>query len=242
MFMKKAGIYFLFMIMLLPFFSSCNNDGYSLNDYSISIATVKAEGSAYYLQLDNGEKLWPAAQDFYYKPGNGQRVWANYTILSDEQNGFDHYVKVNALSNILTKKVIDLTESNKDSIGNDNVKMFDIWFADEYINIIFGYNTSYGYRHYVNLVNNTLTESPEDGKVYLDFRQNGNGAPANFGAQAIVSFNVSEYLTAENKEVTFVISANTFSGVKQYEIKAEANTAQPKISVKELNTFSQEIK
>ncbi|MGL4993679.1 MAG: NigD-like protein [Bacteroidales bacterium] len=218
--MRKLSILFATLIISISsMFTSCDNDEYSLDKFWVSFATVKTvSNNSYYLQLDNGETLWPAAQGFHYTPTNDERVLANYTILSDEQDGYDHFVKVNSLSKILTKGIIELTTTNQDSIGNDKVVIEDIWFSGEYLNIIFGYNTSYGYTHYINLVNNTTIEHPEDGKIHLEFRHNRNKAPETYGARGVVSFKLDKIFSDDQSEVTISVKANEFKGEKSYDI------------------------
>ena len=116
---KKVLMYASLLIIILNSSFACSDsDGYSLGDFRISIATVVPEGEmSYSLLLDNGDKLWPAATDVFYRPDMNQRVFVNYTLLSGKMNGFEHYIKVNDIWNILTKPVIELTEANADSIG-----------------------------------------------------------------------------------------------------------------------------
>ena len=105
MFTKKSilGYATLIIVILSSAFACDDNDGYSLGDFRISIATVVPEGQqSYSLLLDNGEKLWPAASDVYYRPSVNQRVFVNYTLLSDKMDGYDHYVKINDIWNVLT--------------------------------------------------------------------------------------------------------------------------------------------
>jgi len=94
---------------------SCDDKSRSLGNFGIDIATVIPEGdNAYSLLLDNGKRLWPAASATRYAPTPGQRVFLNYTILSEEMTGYDHYVRVNDMWNILTKKAIELNAQNAD--------------------------------------------------------------------------------------------------------------------------------
>lgn len=206
------------VIAITTLFCSCDKGGYSLDKFSVSLATVRViQGNSYFLELDNGKTLWPAAQNFQYKPTHNERVMANYTLLSDSQSGYDHFVKVNGLSRVLTKGPLDLTENNKDSIGNDPVVIEDIWYSGRYLNIIFGYNSSNGYTHYINLVNNLTVNQPEDGKIHLEFRHNANRAPASYGTRGVVSFDLQSTLQGEERS-TLSIKVKEFKGEKQIDI------------------------
>jgi len=145
MFSKKSTVkYIALIIVVLSSAFACNdNDGYSLGDFRISIATVVPESSqTYSLLLDNGNKLWPAATDVYYRPQLNQRVFVNYTILSDKIDDYDHYIKVNDIWNVLTKSVIELNAENADSIGNDPVQVNEFWIGDNYLNVSFSFKTT----------------------------------------------------------------------------------------------------
>lgn len=241
--MKKSLFMIMMAILSLSVFISCDNDGYSLGDFQISPATVKVTSpGTYYLLLDNGKKLWPAAQDFPYNPATDTRVWANYTLLSDQQDGFDHYVKVNALSKILTKDAINITNAQEDSIGNNKAHITDIWFAEKYITIVFSCNSHPGGIHFLNLVHNTDTTYPEDGKTYLEFRQNSFNVPETVSMSGSVSFDVSKFLPSDQDEVTFVITSNDFEGAKKYELKVTKQNGAPKISMETLSSFSERLK
>ena len=234
---------FLMTVFTLSFFISCDNDGYSLGDFQISPGTVKVSTpGTYYLLLDNGKKLWPAAQDFPFYPKEDQRVWANYTLLSDNQDGFDHYVKVNALSKILTKDAIEITNAQEDSIGNDKARINDIWFAEKYISVVFECNSHPGSKHFLNLVHNTETDYPEDGNVYLEFRQNRFKAPETTQMSGSVSFDVTKYLSEGKDEISFIIISNDFDGIKKYEIKVRKDGKAPEVSIDRLSTFTENLK
>ncbi|MGL5318326.1 MAG: hypothetical protein ACRC9Q_06495 [Bacteroidales bacterium] len=241
--MKKSLLILMMAILSLSVFISCDDDGYSLGEFQISPATVKViSPGSYYLQLDNGEKLWPAAQEFHYNPTSDTRVWANFTLLSDEQDGYDHYVKVNALSKILTKDAIEITNAQEDSVGNNKARIRDVWFAEKYISIVFACYSRPGAVHLLNLVHNKDTQYPQDGKVYLEFRQNNFGIQETNSMSGSVSFDVSKYLPEDQDEVTFVITSNDFDGAKKYELKLIKEDDVLKISSQTLSGFSERFK
>ena len=97
----------IFTIGIILFLSSCDDSAHSLGEFRINIATAIPNGeNSYSLLLDNGTRLWPAASAVTYNPEMNQRVFLNYTILSGAKDGYNHYIKVNDIWNILTKDVL----------------------------------------------------------------------------------------------------------------------------------------
>ena len=73
-----------------------------------------------------------------------QRALVNFTILADSTQsnlgGFSHYIKVNAIHNILTKSIAKNEGAANDSIyGTDPVSIYNnnMWIGDGYLNIYF---------------------------------------------------------------------------------------------------------
>ena len=84
----------LVSLALLP--SCSDDDAYSLGDMWIAVATVVPEGNnVYYLRLDDGDKLWPAATNYpNYQPKPNHVLLVNFTIFADSTQsnlgGFSH--------------------------------------------------------------------------------------------------------------------------------------------------------
>jgi len=195
--MKRLSYYLLLLVLVLvPTLQSCDlddDDGYSLGNYTIALGTVKVDAGNVSFVLDNGEKLWPAATLVPYKNlENGTRIIGNFTLLSDAQNGFDHYVRLNDYSVILTKNIINLTEENKDSIGDDPVRITDMWVGGDYLNVEFDMNIPGALKHRVNLVKNTTLQYPDDGYIHLEYRYNDMNDVTDYVAHSIVSFKLED--------------------------------------------------
>lgn len=197
--MKKLNFYLLSMIiMTVPVLQSCDhNDGYSLGDFVVRMATVRmTDGNAYYLEIDNGKILWPAATAIpWYKPVDGQRTLANYTLLSDRFDGYDHAIKVNYLSNVLTKSVEELTEENEEEFGNDPAYIENMWIGANYLNVQFVFNIPNAKPHRVSLVRNMAEEALIDDEGYfrLEYRYNNQDDVSDYKRRSLVSFNLGEY-------------------------------------------------
>jgi hypothetical protein len=196
--MKKLTLFLATMLVaVMPVLQSCDNDsdGYSLNNFTVRMATVKATGGDnYYLQIDNGKTLFPCASQYWYKPIDGQRVLADYTYLYDNFQGYDHGVKVNRLYNVLTKGVDELTAENEEDFGDNPVHITDMWLGSNYLNVEFRMLRPFANKHRVSLVRNTTVEAPDDGYIHLEYRYNNQNDVSSYWDYNLVSFNLgNEY-------------------------------------------------
>lgn len=228
----------LAMFVAIGFQSCDDNNGYSLGDFWVDIATVETDdnSSAYWFILDDGTTLWPAASDIQYLPKQGQRIILNYSILSNQKNEFDHYIKINYIWDILTKKTIVLTATNVDSIGNDPVKINDMWIGNHYLNVDFLFNYGGIRPHAINLVENSLIPDPQDGKIHLEFRHNAYGSTNNRLYNGLVCFDLKPYQNSSTDSVTFAIKVLdwntrddvTYDIVYKYGVNSTENATKSK--------------
>lgn len=204
------------ILLLIP---SCDDNGRSLGDFYISIATVVPEGNnAYSFILDNGKTLWPAAGNVRYSPNYNQRVFINFTILYDNMGKYDYGVKVNEIWNILTKPVIELNAENKDSIGNDPIIIKDIWVGGDYLNVSFLFNYGGVRPHAVNLVENTMAQDETSDKVALEFRHNSFGSTQTRLTEGFVCFDLKQFRKEDADRVEFSIKVKEYDKEKSFDV------------------------
>ena len=209
--MKRINKYLLVLLASIPFFVGCaNDDGYSLDKFWVEVASVVPTGDgAYYIKLDDGTKLWPASS-VAGVPTTYTRAQVNYTILSDSVGDYDHYVKVNYLSSILTKDILKLTPEQADSLGDDKIKILELWEGDDFLNIHFGVNVGVnGILHSINMVDNGLDS---EGYINLEFKHNANGDASSYGAKGLIAFNLRPYQKTGANDIKFKVKLNAFSG------------------------------
>ncbi len=222
-YIKLFSALILFSILALGF-TSCDDDAYSLGKYWESIVTVNKIGdNTYDFTLDNGQKLWVAAPAGLNLKPKYKRAIINYTILSDKQDGYDHYIKLNGFYDVLTKNVVYIDPDNKadqDSIGYDAIKIHSIWEGGGYLNIHFGYNYGETAAHLLNLTSDDPDLSVSNNIVKLEFRHNKEGDPEKYPVKGYVSFDLTPYKIAGRDKVVFEIKSKDFSGeTKIYKIE-----------------------
>lgn len=214
---------FLTVVLISGFISmmliSCDDNSKSLGKFGIDIATVLPEGDhAYSLQLDNGKVLWPAASSVLYAASYNQRVFLNYTILSDAKGAYDSYIKVNDIWNILTKQAIELDAHNADSIGNDPIKTNAVWVGGDYLNVSFMFNYGGKQPHAIHLVKNTLSKEISSKAVELEFRHNAYHSTNSKLYEGFVCFDLKPFRTLDADSVKLSIKVKGWTGDTKYDV------------------------
>jgi hypothetical protein len=181
----------------------------------------------YQINMDNGDVLVPVVSGYhmpwYYYGTNdpesrlktGDRILINYTILDDNGdpgNEADRfYVKVNSVQKILLKGILDLTEENQDSIGNDPVIVDDVWQTDSLLNFELKYWGRYE-MHYINLVKDPGELTADDQPIELELRHNDNGDLHDIRYSAFVSFKLNEIRIEGLDSVQFRVTSTDYDG------------------------------
>jgi len=200
---------------------SCDDNSRSLGNFGIDIATVIPEsGGNYTLLLDNGKKLWPAASAVEYTSLNKERVLLNYTILSEEKDGFDHYIKVNDLWTLLTKNIVELNAHNEDSIGNDPIKTNAVWVGGDYLNISFHFNYGGKVPHLINLVENKTSTEMINDVIEVELRHNSFESQAERLYEGFVCFDLKPLRQNDVDSVKLSVK------VKEWSAQSDSNTKE----------------
>lgn len=221
--MKTLRVFSVIALSALMLACSSNDDGYSLNKFWVDIVTVENPNNkdAFFMRRDDNKLLWTAASSFYnFRPVDGQRLVANYTILWDKsQTGlYDYDVKLNDAYKVLTKGIFNLTPATADSIGNDPIRINRMWVGSHFLNVEFVY-MGYNKIHFINLVNDD-SKTYTDGKTHLEFRHNANNDMLYYTRMGLVSFDLRSLHNNTNADIELVIHVNesTENPDKQYTI------------------------
>jgi hypothetical protein len=238
--MKKNGL--VFLLGLLFIVSGCLDDeeGYSLNDIWIGfgmIEQVNSDPVEYRIVMDNGNVLVPLASAYnlpWYYMGThdpesrlktGDRVLLNYTVIGDDgangENISEYYIRVNSVKKVLLKGILDITEENQDSIGNDPLIVREAWMAGGLLNFEVKYWGRYEV-HYLNLVKQPGGLTAADQPIELELRHNANGDLEDIPYSAHVSFNLDQIQIEGLDSVQFRITATDYEG-EQFEYEGTYN-------------------
>jgi hypothetical protein len=187
--MKK---YFLIVSVMLLW--ACSNDHDYVYPTFTSIATVDNADSLYGFNFvtDNNDVMKVVSTYYpYYRPKTGQRILANYSILSEGESayGYNHKVALNDVYQVLIKGVFAVRPATQDSVGNDAVEIRDVWVGSHFLNVEFVFG-GYDKMHFINLVSDA-SKSYTDGKVHLEFRHNANSDNQQYARWGLVSFDLN---------------------------------------------------
>lgn len=174
-------------------FQSCNEE--KIDNMKYILGTVKKiDETSYY--FTNGKDTFLPVNEYSYKVTDGQRAFVYFYISSKENMNYDYNIDVQDIKNVLTKDVVEVTEDNKDSFGNDKAKIVDVSITDGYLNLRF-HAPSGSKDMVVNLVKNNINPLGginDDDRVVLEFRlKNENTDTANSLGSGIVSFKLGKY-------------------------------------------------
>ncbi|WP_167612652.1 hypothetical protein [Maribellus sediminis] len=217
--MKKIAFVVL-AVLSVAFFSCNDDDGYSLGDYWLGFGIIKIESDNYSIILDDGDELqavaWNVHPDHIDWLEDGGRVLVNFTILDDvtDENGdvTKYLVKVNDISDILMKGILDITEENADSIGNDPIIVQEYWMTDSLLNFKLRY-AGYSETHFLNLVQDPTDPVNDDGDIKLELRHNANDDQDAIYFTAYVSFSLNQLRQEGTDVVKIEISSTDYEEV-----------------------------
>ncbi|HHT30095.1 MULTISPECIES: NigD-like protein [Petrimonas] len=217
--MNRTALRIAFVSILLSAVACNKKEDHSLGAFHIDIATVIPTGeSGYRLLLDNGKQLWPVATDVYYLPSDDQRVFVNYTVLSGRQGNYDHYVKVNDIWNVLTKKIIGPATEHADSIGNDPIIINDAWIGNDYLNIDFLFNYGGVRPHAINLVTAPKPAASVPDTIELELRHNAFGSTSQRLYEGFVCFDLKPLQRADTDSVILALKAREGEETKRVDL------------------------
>ncbi len=223
--MKK--IIFVLLVGFLFGFSGClDDDGYSLDDVWVGFGVVE-NTDTYKIVMDDGDTLYPVAfggyvpwNDSYYSGNShkvkaGDRLMLNFTVLDDKLNDTGevtaYYVKVNSAKTVLTKGVLDITEANKDSIGNDPIIVKETWMANGLLNFQLKY-WGRNQIHYINMVKQPGKLTGQGQPFHLELRHSKNGDSEDIPYTAFVSFKLDSLQVAGLDSVRFTVTSTDYDG------------------------------
>ena len=135
--MKKFKLFLLAAVAVLPVLQSCNDSDVEGAD-SMALVTILNPGGlsgTFYFKADNGQTLYPsqfAVPTGGYNPEDGQRAFIYYSLLEEKSQQYDYNIKLYGISEILTKDVEEMNESNEAEFGDEPIELVKLSGEDKF--------------------------------------------------------------------------------------------------------------
>lgn len=241
---KKIGLAIALLLSAFTF-QSCNDDDDT--DWSQvlpnALVTVKQNGDACYLQLDDNTTLLAQNLKSTVFGGKEVRALVNYSSTNEKSNQYNQVVHVNWIDSILTKKPVPSLASdieNSEKYGNNIVDIVRDWVTvaeDGYLTLRFRALWGGMSPHYINLVTGVNPENPYE----VELRHNQNGDAKYRVGDALVAFNLNDALPDTNgKTVKLTIRWKSSNGDKKVDFNYCSRKAIS--NAKQLDGYSQTSK
>jgi len=189
----------LFLLIIIPFFFSCEKEMERLDNFLVEFAIVlKTASSTISFKLDNGTILIPE-KSTTNELENGNRVLMNYTPLENNT------IQINNVRKVFMESYHD--KGYPEKVIKDPIKVISIWQSGKYLNMSFvvDYHSK---THTTGLFRDI---EAEETTFYFSYSREEDppGAPT----QTYLSFNMEEL-----QDKNFTVIVNTYDGVRKFEV------------------------
>ncbi len=206
-----------------------------------ALVTVKQNGDACYLQLDDNTTLLAQNLKSTVFGGKEVRALVNYSSTNEKSDHYNQVVHVNWIDSILTKKPVPSLGSDKansEKYGNNQRRYRSRlgnrsrgWLSHPPLPCSLGWSEV---THYINLLTGVNPENPYE----VELRHNVNGDPQNYWRDALVAFNLNDALPDTNgKTVKLTIRWRSSQGYKKVDFNYCSR--KPITSAKMLEGYSE---
>lgn len=208
---KLTGL--LAALMGVFFLQSCD-DSDSEPTYASLVTAVVPEGGKVSFKTDNKKTLHVGESNLgALDIKDGDRAIIRFSYLKETVEGYNYNIKLRGLSAILTKDIKDLTEDNKDEIGNDKLLLLkdNSSLVEGYFNAQIRFPLGEESAK-VNLVVNKITPVDDDQYTVLELRLNNNGVTTsnNYGG-GVVCFKLGDLDPVNTGKKGIKIRVNTIN-------------------------------
>lgn len=182
--------------------SSCSDDEkyvyvYSPRTASVSMGVAR-DGN---IVTDKGNTLVVDESSVGHDLTDGERVFVNCNIL-DREDENTYLVRINKYYQLLTKDIIQASETDDEELGDDPVQVKDAWFGGGYLNMRLGleYNPSSNTSHLVNVVYDDVKSTADT--IFLTLRHNAFADTVHTRVgTATASFNMEDIMDGKDSKV-----------------------------------------
>jgi len=203
---------YLSFIGIIVFFLGCEDHSYDYgyDRYYTEIVTALERNV---FQLDDGKTLYSKTE---VNANRGDRLFLHYTLLDENNSGFDYTVRVNGAGSVLSRPLKVVSQNEMQSMKSEPIQFQSMWIGSHYLNMQF-YMDYRSVAHSVALVvdERSLGESP----LEIHFKHDSNNDPAGFPVHLYASFDLKEILgePQQNKQIRIFVNTSNY-GEKIYDL------------------------
>jgi hypothetical protein len=171
-------------------FTSCLNDDQETTPVQyLEMGVVKIGGSEEIrVFTDSGLLLEFVSYPTEFEFEEDSRVMVKYSVNEEgeEADEYDYLVDVYSIQEIRLKDIIELNDESRDTIGDDQIFIRDIWVSGAFLNIDFSFYGS-GEVHYINVIKDPEEQTDDPSEIYLEVRHNARGDEMKESSRGIMS-------------------------------------------------------
>ena len=192
---------------MLPVLQSCNDSDVEGAD-SMALVTILNPGGlsgTFYFKADNGQTLYPsqfAVPTGGYNPEDGQRAFIYYSLLEEKSQQYDYNIKLYGISEILTKDVEEMNESNEAEFGDEPIELVKLSGEDKFDCLISA----------VRSTSADDTEDPDYTLLELRHKPDDMGSDTPVARSSMASFKLNSYDPAVTQKKGLKIRYKDFDG------------------------------
>lgn len=151
-----------------------------------------------------------------------QRVMLQYSVskLNQESADYDYLVDVYSVQEVRLKDVIELNEENRDTIGDDQIYINEVWVSGDFLNVDF-YFYGDGEVHYINVVKDPEEQTDDPSKVYLQVRHDARDDDMVERYRGIMSFKLEPLQVVDLNEVELIFENQGFYAMPYSQIEVD---------------------
>ena len=199
--------------------SSCHDDVEPI--YESFALLTKQSSTDYAIKLDNGTFVKLADDLDVSDFADSTRLVMQYHIISSVDTA--SVVDLLWCDEVLSKPYMEYSEEVLDSIGSDPLRVSQVWFAHDYLNVRFLYDGEGNKAHMINLLN--VTPAEDGSLLTFELRHNAVGECPVYRYSGVASFKIQNLLKNVKGEVNIKIKyVDSVSSEKTITVQYDKNT------------------
>ncbi len=222
--MKKFLFVWIVALFLGVGFTSClddDNESTPLQYLEMGIVQL-GESDEIRVMTDSDLLLEFATYPVSFDYEDDQRVMIQYSVNEEntESADYDYLVDVYSVQEVRLKDVIELNEENRDTIGDDQIYINEVWVSGDFLNVDF-YFYGDGEVHYINVVKDPEEQTDDASKIYLQVRHDARDDEMVERYRGVMSFRLEPLQVGDLDEVELIFKNQGFYAMPYTQIEVD---------------------